>query len=88
MMGAFTDAQTKQFYRQAYKNLKPGGWIEQIEVSVMFDSDDNTIPANSAMASWGYVWLSNPQYRANTNTAQFSLNAVEKWGTLSTPWIL
>ena len=30
-MGAFSDEQWRLFYKQAYKNLVPGGWIEQLE---------------------------------------------------------
>lgn len=66
MMGSFTDAQTEEFYRRAYKHLKPGGWIEQIEVSVVPGCDDNTIPPGSAIERWGYVWSSSVAYRANT----------------------
>lgn len=33
MFGSFTDEQWRLIYKQAYKNLAPGGWIEQVEPS-------------------------------------------------------
>ena len=33
-MGAFTDGEGAIFYQEAYKNTKPGDWIEQIEWSI------------------------------------------------------
>ena len=35
MYGSFTDEQWRLLYKQAYKNLTPGGWIEQLEPSIM-----------------------------------------------------
>ena len=34
MLGAFTDEQWRLLYKQAYKNLAPGGWIEQLEPGI------------------------------------------------------
>lgn len=34
LFGSFTEKQWSGFYSQAYKNLVPGGWIEQIESGI------------------------------------------------------
>lgn len=36
MTGAFSDEQWRLLYKQAYKHLAPGGWIEQIEPSISY----------------------------------------------------
>lgn len=33
--------------------MRPGGWIEQVEVGPFIDSDDGTLPPDSALANWG-----------------------------------
>ncbi|CAI4219756.1 unnamed protein product [Parascedosporium putredinis] len=37
-----------EFYRKALSHLKPGAWIEQIELSSFAQSDDNSLPEDSA----------------------------------------
>ena len=34
-------------------NLKPGGWIEQLELDAHLECDDESIPKDSMSASWG-----------------------------------
>lgn len=34
MLGSFTDEQWRLVYKQAYDNLAPGGWIEQLEPGI------------------------------------------------------
>ena len=38
--------------RQAYDNLKPGGWIEWQEYEMAIRTDDDSFPENSAMLEW------------------------------------
>ncbi|KAJ8065033.1 hypothetical protein OCU04_005748 [Sclerotinia nivalis] len=38
-----------RLYAQAFKHLKPGGFIQQIEPSLHVKSDDNTVPPNSPL---------------------------------------
>lgn len=40
-------------YREAFRTLQSGGWIESAEVEVDFVSDDNTVDPDSALALWG-----------------------------------
>ncbi|KAM0411424.1 hypothetical protein ACHAPD_009636 [Fusarium lateritium] len=39
-------------FKEAYKSLKPGGWIESYEPSSTIESDDNTVLPGSAMSQW------------------------------------
>lgn len=34
LFGSFTDEQWRLVYKQAYNNLAPGGWIEQVEAGI------------------------------------------------------
>lgn len=43
--------------KQAYRVLKPGGWLECFEASPMIYSDDGTVEPTSAMAEWGKFFL-------------------------------
>jgi hypothetical protein len=38
-------------------HLKPGGWFEQTEMSVVIKSDDGTVKPDSIFAKWGRVSL-------------------------------
>jgi len=42
-----------ELFRQAYRALKPGGWIESHEASVYFHSDDGTVNDKTAMGQFG-----------------------------------
>lgn len=37
-------------------HLKPGGWIEQYEISVTFQSDDGTVKPDSSMVKFNKAW--------------------------------
>ncbi|XEU96016.1 hypothetical protein FSHL1_001301 [Fusarium sambucinum] len=39
-------------FKEAYKSLKPGGWVESYEPSSTIESDDNTVLPGSAMSQW------------------------------------
>ncbi|EWC47626.1 hypothetical protein DRE_03246 [Drechslerella stenobrocha 248] len=40
------------FCREAFKVLKPGGWVEVAESAVQLQSDDGTLPADCALNAW------------------------------------
>lgn len=52
MYGSFSNEQWRLLYKQAYNNLAPGGWIEQMEVDTVWRCDDGTLPTNSLLAGW------------------------------------
>ncbi|KAJ5585144.1 uncharacterized protein N7459_004944 [Penicillium hispanicum] len=53
MLGSFDEAEWARVYQQCFDKLKPGGWIEQLEVGPFMDSDDDTLPPDSMLATWG-----------------------------------
>ncbi|CAK3830603.1 Hypothetical predicted protein [Lecanosticta acicola] len=57
LLGAFTDAEWDRLYGIVYDNLRPGGWIEQVELDVRVMSDDETLPKDSLLAGWGDNFL-------------------------------
>jgi hypothetical protein len=40
-----------------YSNLRPGGWIEQLELLPEFDSEDNALPLNSPLKQWSSLGI-------------------------------
>lgn len=51
LMGSVSDH--PKLYKEAYNALKPGGWIEIIDMECLLYSDDDSIPAGSALVQWG-----------------------------------
>jgi hypothetical protein len=51
MLGSIMD--WTALFQQAYKALKPGGYIESFEPSSCFESDDVTIVEGSPLHQWG-----------------------------------
>ncbi|EFX05118.1 methyltransferase type 12 [Grosmannia clavigera kw1407] len=43
-------------FREIFRVLKPGGWIETSEANGFYESDDGTLSEKSAMAQWGYLF--------------------------------
>jgi hypothetical protein len=46
-----------QFFKEAYKACKPGGWVESFEPSGIITSDDDTIKESSALGQWGKLFI-------------------------------
>lgn len=44
-------------FREAYKVLKPGGYLESYEASPAMESDDGTVDDKSAMHQWGKFFI-------------------------------
>ncbi|OQE00175.1 hypothetical protein PENVUL_c057G01710 [Penicillium vulpinum] len=53
MIGAFDNAEWDRVYQQCYDNIRPGGWIEQLEASPFIECDDDSLPADNILRSWG-----------------------------------
>lgn len=53
MLGSFTAPQWTELYVQTYSRLQPGGWFENIEPSVIYRSDDGSLPVDYLLADWG-----------------------------------
>ena len=43
--------------QQAYRVLKPGGWVESLETSAIVRSDDGSVTETSALGQWGKFFL-------------------------------
>ncbi|KAL0465237.1 hypothetical protein QR685DRAFT_558138 [Neurospora intermedia] len=43
-------------YREVYKCMKPGGWLEHIDAEVNLVCLDDTMPPDTAMYQWGEIW--------------------------------
>ncbi|KAI5459529.1 S-adenosyl-L-methionine-dependent methyltransferase [Mariannaea sp. PMI_226] len=45
-----------QLFKEAFKSLKPGGYLESFETTPMVESDDGTVKPGSACAQWGPIF--------------------------------
>ncbi|EFX00624.1 hypothetical protein CMQ_7626 [Grosmannia clavigera kw1407] len=45
-----------QLFKNAYRILKPGGYIESLEVDGSLDSDDGTVTKKTALSQWGQIF--------------------------------
>ncbi|CAJ0542641.1 Ff.00g001800.m01.CDS01 [Fusarium sp. VM40] len=57
-----------KLFQEAYKVLKPGGWIETFEASPTIESDDGTVKPDSAMAQWAPIFIEASKKIGNTFT--------------------
>lgn len=58
----YTQVQIRLPYRMVvcadiFRALKPGGWIEDLEFSIEFKSDDDSIGHDHIMAKWSRIFL-------------------------------
>ena len=54
MLGSIKD--WVKVYRECMRCLKPGGWLEHLDYSVILQSDDGSVPAGSAYDEWNAVF--------------------------------
>lgn len=81
MLGSFTREQWAELYAQAYAHLAPGGWIEQMETSIVMRSDDGTIPEDSVMKTWSEVMMRCGEKAGRPlDTAETCKSGIEKAG--------
>ncbi|KAL7272146.1 hypothetical protein RUND412_005064, partial [Rhizina undulata] len=45
-----------KLYNQAFKALKPGGWIEMQDFCDIFSTEDDSLPADNALTKWLENW--------------------------------
>ncbi|OTA99555.1 hypothetical protein M426DRAFT_76288 [Hypoxylon sp. CI-4A] len=50
-------ADWSRLFKQAYKAIKPGGWLESLETEADYRSDDGTLKPDSAMMVWRDLFL-------------------------------
>ena len=44
-------------YKQAYRHLTRGGWIQHLDMDIYFTSDDGTVNDNNVMAKWSRTFI-------------------------------
>jgi SAM-dependent methyltransferase len=57
-----------KLFEQAFKALKPGGWVESFEASAIIESDDDSVKPDSALAQWGPIFIKASKTIGNTFT--------------------
>lgn len=45
------------FYNEVFEHLKPGGWLEQLEMSIVFRSDDGTVTDDHVFSVWSRTFI-------------------------------
>lgn len=75
MLGAFTDTEWHEIYSKCFNYIKPGGWIEQIELDVRVMSDDGSLPSDSLLAGWGDNFLGCAERAGRSLATQTTMKA-------------
>jgi len=68
LMGSIED--WTKLYSEAYRCLKPGGWLEHTDFTVHITSDDGSVPEDSVYATWNRVFAETGERTGKT----FSVN--------------
>jgi len=55
-----------KLYRQAYRCLKPGGWIEHHDNSAKWEGEDKPVPDDSAIGQWHKVFWKSGEMMGQT----------------------
>lgn len=45
------------FFKQAFRRVKPGGYLQSYEASPTVKSDDDTLPPTSSVAQWTPLFI-------------------------------
>ncbi|KAI1914908.1 hypothetical protein LOZ12_003403 [Ophidiomyces ophidiicola] len=46
-----------EFYRKILLHLAPGGWLDQLEMSIQFQSDDGSITDSHILSEWSRIFI-------------------------------
>ncbi|KAJ5162092.1 hypothetical protein N7492_007484 [Penicillium capsulatum] len=89
LLGAFTPDGWDSLYRQCFDNLKPGGWIEQVEFDIRVESDDASLPPDSNLAQWGNIFFGCADRAGRSLKTQETMRAaIEKAGFVDVQEVL
>lgn len=53
-------------FKEAYRSLKPGGWLESFDTTPRVQSDDGTVTPESAMGRWADLFIKSSEQTGNT----------------------
>lgn len=68
-------------YSQAFKCIKPGGWIQDMEMSIMWKSDDGTVTDDHLLNEWSRISIEAAKKIGKTfENAQFTKENMIKAG--------
>lgn len=68
-------------YQQAFRHLKPGGWIEQVELSIQFKSSDGTLAPDSPLRRFSELYCEAGEITGQTfEIAEKMRGEIEKAG--------
>ncbi|KAH6988678.1 S-adenosyl-L-methionine-dependent methyltransferase [Ilyonectria destructans] len=73
LLGCFKDWTT--LYKECFRCLKPGGWLEHLDCSTLVQSDDGSLPADSVWAEWREAFASISEKTGQT----FEVIDDDKW---------
>ena len=76
LIGCVTD--WTSLFQQAYRSLKPGGWIETFECNGFFESDDGTVTEKTAAAQWGFLFREGAKKLGSTASFTVVRDGVQK----------
>ncbi|PKS11752.1 hypothetical protein jhhlp_001741 [Lomentospora prolificans] len=70
-----------ELHNQAFQHIRPGGWIEQVEISTITRSDDETIPPGGALERWTDIWIEvGEKLGMSFHAAEISSQAIQAAG--------
>lgn len=82
LFGCVSDWPT--FYKEAFDHLQPGGFIEQLEMSVVPKSDDGTVTPDSIFDKWGKISIElGDKFGKSLRTADESKAGIEEAGFIN-----
>ncbi|KAF1985482.1 S-adenosyl-L-methionine-dependent methyltransferase [Aulographum hederae CBS 113979] len=95
MFGSIDD--WPNFYREVFDHLKPGGWIETLEMDIQFKADDGTCPPDHIQTIWSKTFIEAGELRGKTfrnafqakqwiTDAGFEEVVQHRWKLPSGPW--
>ncbi|KAJ5358486.1 uncharacterized protein N7496_010899 [Penicillium cataractarum] len=53
MTGAFSEAEWESLYKTCYDNLRPGGWIKQLEYHPLAETGNESLASDNIIKEWG-----------------------------------
>ncbi|KAJ5829585.1 uncharacterized protein N7525_007838, partial [Penicillium rubens] len=85
LIGAFTPVEWDSLFTQCYKNLSPGGWIEQIEGDPRIHCSDSSVSTDSSMVQFTEaVFRAGQNWNHPLDTPDTMRAAMEKAGFVDT----
>ncbi|KAJ5253238.1 hypothetical protein N7489_003648 [Penicillium chrysogenum] len=84
MTGSFSPLEWELVYKHCYDNLRIGGWIEQVEMSFIVQTDDGSLPPDNVLSHIGpnIIWCGTHAGRP-CDTVDTISNSIRKAGYIN-----